>query len=98
LQSEVRERCLVVFLARELEQLVGFAERAIDSLHGMDDGFQRGPFAAEALSALGIRPDVPILELAAYFLQPLALRVEVKDTSARRRSARRGLEPVCRSD
>ena len=50
-----------------------------------DDGFELGALATEVLRALGIGPDLRVLELAVDFLEALALRVIVKDTSAERR-------------
>jgi hypothetical protein len=39
-----------------------------------------GALLAELLRAFRVVPDVRILELAAYFLEPVALGVVVKDT------------------
>jgi hypothetical protein len=46
----------------------------------MDDLVEHRAFATKLLGALGVVPDVRILQLAAYFLEPLTFAVVVKDT------------------
>ena len=72
---------------RELVELAGFVERLLDAVQRRDDGLELGALAAQVLRALGVGPDGGVLELAVDFLEPLALRVIVKDTSAARRNA-----------
>ena len=51
-----------------------------------------GPLVrSQLLRSIGGIPDSGLLELALYFLQPLMLVVVIKDTSSKRRCARRGL-------
>jgi hypothetical protein len=87
LADDVAERAGVIFLARELVQLASLVERPLDAVQRCDDGLELGALSAQALRALGIRPDGRVLELAVDLLEPLALDVIVKDTSATRRSA-----------
>ena len=68
-------------------ELAGFVERLLDAVQRRDDGLELGALAAQVLRALGVGPDGGILELAVDFLEPLALDVIVKDTSAARRNA-----------
>jgi hypothetical protein len=85
--DDVLDGALVLRLDRELVQLAGFVERLLDAVQRRDDGFELGALAAEALRALGIRPDGRVLELFVDLLEPLTFGVIVKDTSAARRSA-----------
>jgi hypothetical protein len=72
---------LLVFLgARELEQLAAVRQGRAERTQCVDDLLQRGAFPAEALGALGVRPDGGILELALDLLEPFALELVVKDT------------------
>jgi hypothetical protein len=68
-------------------KLRGFVERLFDAIQRRDDGFELGALATQVLRTLRIGPDGGILQLAVDFLEPLALGVIVKDTSAARRSA-----------
>jgi len=68
-------------------QLRSLAERLVDAAQRADDGFELGALAPQALRALGIAPDVRILELAVDLFETLALRLEVKGTSAEQRCA-----------
>jgi len=45
-------------------QLLGFPERLVDLAQRADDRLELGPFPAQSLRALRVRPDVRILELA----------------------------------
>ena len=87
LTDDIVERARVFFLARELVELAGLVERLLDAVQRPDDGFELGALSAQALRALGIRPDDGVLELAVDLFEPLALGFIVKDTSAARRSA-----------
>jgi hypothetical protein len=49
----------------------------------VDDARERSALLVQPLGALGIRPNVGSFELAIDLLEALALRVEVKDTSAK---------------
>jgi hypothetical protein len=51
---------------------------------------------AEVLGALGIVPDLRVLDEADDLVQPALLRVEVKDTSAVRRTGGPGLRDARR--
>ena len=84
---KVRECGLVGLRARELVELGGFGERAIEMRERVDYAFERRALTAQVLRALGIRPDVLVLELAVYFLEPLTLLIIVKDTPGGRRNA-----------
>src|SRR5690625_1690254 len=56
----------------------------------MDNLLQLRPLFAERLRALRIVPDVGLLELAAYFLEPCVFLVIVKDTPSGLRNAPEG--------
>ena len=73
-------RDLVVLGFREVEQLAGAGEAFVQDADAVDDAIELGALLAELLRALGIVPDVRVFELAAYFLEPLALGIVVKDT------------------
>ena len=75
------ERRVVALASRELEELGAVDEHAVDAGQRDDDRVERLLFLAERLRALGIVPDLRILELAADFGQPRRLDLEVKDTS-----------------
>ena len=87
LADQVGEQRRIVFLARERLQLRGLAERLVDAAQRTDDGFELGALAPQVLRALGVAPDLRILELAVDLFETLALRVEVKGTSAKQRCA-----------
>jgi hypothetical protein len=87
LADQVGEQRRVVFLAREPVQLLSLAERLVDAAQRADDALELRALAAEVLRALGVRPDIRIFELAVDLFETLALRVEVKGTSAKRRCA-----------
>jgi hypothetical protein len=87
LADDVAERARVFFLAGKLVQLAGFVERLLDAVQRRDDGFELGALAPQTLRTLGVGPDGGVFELAVDFLEPLALDVIVKDTSAMLRSA-----------
>jgi hypothetical protein len=87
LADDVVDGARVLLFGCELVELAGLVERLLDAIQRRDDGFELGALATQALRALGIRPDGGILELAVDLLEPLALDVIVKDTSAMLRSA-----------
>ncbi len=70
----------VVFRFGELEQFIGAGQAVAERAYAVDDAVERCALLAELLRAFRIVPDVRILELAAYFLEPFALGVVVKDT------------------
>jgi hypothetical protein len=80
----------IVLFAGQLQQIPGFDEAVIELDDGIYNAFQPGPLLAQALCTLWIVPDIGILELALDLLEPLALRIEVKDTPSERRHA-----PAC---
>jgi hypothetical protein len=57
----------------------------------VDDFLELGALLAELLGTLRVAPNVRLLELAADFLQALALVVVIKDTSSRTACAPRDL-------
>jgi len=76
-----RDSCaFVVFRFGELEQFVGAGQAIAERAYAVDDAVEGRALLAELLRAFRIVPDVRILELAAYFLEPFALGVVVKDT------------------
>src|SRR5690606_24697034 len=70
----------VVLGLGQVEQFGG-ADQAIGQVADAVDGLvEQGALAPQRLRALGVVPDVRVLELALYFLEALALRVVVKET------------------
>ena len=67
------------------------AQAALEAIQAADDLLELGALLAQLLRSIGGIPDSGLLELALYFLQPLMLVVVIKDTSSKRRCARRGL-------
>jgi hypothetical protein len=63
-----------------LQQLVRAAQAIVQIADAVDDLVQRRAFLAQLLGALGIVPDVGILQLPPYFFQAFILDVVVKDT------------------
>jgi len=61
--------------------------RAVDLF---DVGVEPGAFLAELLRAFGIRPDLGVLEFAAYFFETLDLGVVFKETPVTNARAPRG--------
>jgi hypothetical protein len=76
------ERRIVVFLARDVEELSGVANAIREILEGANDSLERFAFLAELLRPLRIVPDVRIFGEPGDFAQTDLLLVEVKDTSA----------------
>jgi hypothetical protein len=79
--ADGNDRGVVTLRARELEQLGAVGQQAVDVAQRADDRVERLLFLAERLGALGIVPDLRVLELAADLGQPRRLDIEVKDTS-----------------
>jgi hypothetical protein len=79
-----RQRCVVAFGARELEQLVAVLQPGIEIPDGVDDVFELLLFLAEFLGPLLIVPDLGVFEVLRDDGEALRLDVEVKDTSAAR--------------
>jgi len=81
---------LVVIRFGHVQQLGGIG-KAVGVATDLGDGpLQRGALAAEGLRALGFVPDLRVLQLAAYFLEPFDLGIEVKDTSVANRAGASG--------
>jgi len=93
-----RERRIVVLGARELEQLPGVAQLAIEAGEDADGVLELFLFAPQLLGALGIGPDVRLFELPRYFGEARLLALEVKDTSAALPTACSGRRASRRSD
>jgi len=79
-----RQRCVVAFATRELEQLVAVLQPGIEIPDGVDDVFELLLFLAEFLGPLLVVPDLGIFEFLRDDGEALRLDVEVKDTSAAR--------------
>jgi hypothetical protein len=76
------ERRIVVLGARELEQLACVAQLAVEAGEDADGVLELLLFAPQLLGALGVGPDVGLLELPRYLGETRLLALEVKDTSA----------------
>jgi len=61
------QRLVVVFHARQFEQLAGVGEAAADLIQVQYDAFQRLALAAELLRALGVVPDFRVFQQAGDF-------------------------------
>jgi len=91
------ERRIVALGARQLEQLAAVREIAVDVAKRADDRLERLLLPAERLRALGIVPDLGVLELALDLGQPRRLDLEVKDTSGAGPRVRGGRRACWRS-
>jgi len=89
------ERRLVVLGLAELEELARVREPARDRLERLDGGFQALLLAPELLGALGVGPDLRVLELLVDLYEARLPAVEVKGTSSAPRTAGSGLR-ACR--
>jgi hypothetical protein len=85
------QRRVVVLGLAELAQLLGVLEPAIDRGQGLDDTFQGFLLAPELLGALGIGPDLRVLELPVDLYEAKLLAIEVKGTSSAPRTGLSGL-------
>jgi hypothetical protein len=74
----------------ELEELEGTGDAGPDAVEPFGDRGELGALAAERLRLVGVVPDLRVLEFAAYFGEPLAPAVVLKDTPLRRRGVPRG--------
>jgi hypothetical protein len=74
----------------ELEELERAGDAGPDAVEPLDDRGELRALAAERLRPVGVVPDPGVLEFAAYFGEPLALAVVLKDTPLRRRGVPRG--------
>jgi hypothetical protein len=81
----------VVFIFRELEQLVGVGDGFRGVVELGELGAQACALAAQLLGPVGLVPDAGVFELATDFFQPLFLAVVLKETPSARRYARLGL-------
>jgi hypothetical protein len=70
----------IVVAFSQLQELCAVGETAGQAVQAADDRIEPGSFLAQFLRALGIVPDIGLLELALYFLQPFALAFVLKDT------------------
>jgi hypothetical protein len=84
------ERRVVALGSRQLEELGGIGEAAADARKRADDCFERLLFLAELLGAPLVSPDLGVGETRFYLGQPPFLALEVKDTSAARRTGSAG--------
>src|SRR5712692_341830 len=82
----------------ELEQLARIAELTLEAGEHADDVLELFLFAPQLLGALGIGPDVRLLELPRYRGETRLLALEVKDTSAAPPTAYSGRRASRRSD
>jgi hypothetical protein len=71
---------LVAFGLGQFEQFAGTGEVVAERTDAVDDAVERRALLAELLRALRVVPDVRVFQLAAYFLEPFAFAVVVKDT------------------
>jgi hypothetical protein len=74
----------VVFFNGQRKQLVRIAQAVRNFVEADDDLLQPGSFLAQCLRALGVVPDVRLLQFALNLGQPFRLLIVVKDTSSTR--------------
>mmetsp|Transcript_53742 Transcript_53742/g.126656 ORF Transcript_53742/g.126656 Transcript_53742/m.126656 type:complete len:295 (+) Transcript_53742:1791-2675(+) len=87
---------LVAVFAAHREEFGVVGQRGGQVLDGVDHRFELALFLAELLGALGVVPDVGVLQRGVDFVQAQGLAVEVKDTPLARRCALRGRPGCCR--
>jgi hypothetical protein len=73
----------------ELEELERAGDAGPDAVEPLGDRGELRALAAEGLGLVGVVPDLRVFEFAAYFGEPLALAVVLKDTPLRRRGVPR---------
>jgi hypothetical protein len=73
----------------ELEQLERAGDAVADAVETLGERGELRALAAERLRPVGAVPDLGVLEFPAYFGEPLALAVVLKDTPLRRRGGPR---------
>jgi hypothetical protein len=78
------ERRVIPLALAELQQLAGVGEAARDRGERLDRALQGFLLAPELLGALGIGPDLRVLELPEDLGQPRLPGVDVKGTSSAR--------------
>jgi hypothetical protein len=78
------QRGVVVFAARDLEELVGIGQPGLEFEDALHDAVEQLLFTAQVLGALGVFPHVRRLEGAVDFDQAGSLDIEVKDTPVAR--------------
>jgi hypothetical protein len=98
LAPDLLERRFVVIGARQAEQLGGIGQAAADAGQRADQAFEGLLLLAELLCALLVVPELRVFQLAVQRLEAPLLRLEVKDTSAARRTASAGRRGWRRSD
>ena len=81
-------RGFVVFLDGHVEQLGGVVQGCADAVQHGDDLLKAYPLATELLGLVRRVPDRRIFEFAAYFSEPFALGVVLKETPEALYSAR----------
>jgi hypothetical protein len=81
-------RIRIALLDGERQQFTGILQSVRDLVQPGDDLFQPGPLLSECLRALGVVPDIRLLQLALDLDQPFRLLLVVKDTSSTRRCVR----------
>jgi len=88
--GEVRRHRLqgvgVILLPGHLEQFARLIQPGQQAPHLTDDRVQRRALAIQVLGALGVIPDIGLLELAGDFFEAFLLFSEVKDTPSGTRS------------
>ena len=84
------QRVVVRLGPRELEELPGVREAAVDARERADDCLEGLLLLAELLGALLVAPDARVAEELLYLGESLLLAFEVKDTSAARRRGTAG--------
>ena len=77
----------VGFLLGQAEERLRIVEAGVEPVEELDRIPQPRPLAAKGLRSGGIVPDAGRFELAIDLLQPLAARLDVKDTPSERRGA-----------
>jgi hypothetical protein len=82
------ERGVILFIPREIEQILQVARFAVDGSKGQDDVLNLALFPPEFLSARGVAPCRRVFERAVDFFKLRRLGFVVKDTSAIRARAR----------
>ena len=95
---ECTQSRVVTLCTGKLEKFRAVLEPAIEIPQRGYDAIQLFLFATELLRALGVVPDLRILESLDDCLQPLRLGVEVKDTSANRQRVAADLQGGWRAD
>jgi hypothetical protein len=88
---DIARRGLVVLALGQIEQLGGIGDTLGRPIDFTDVRGQPRPLPSELLSALLVRPDRGVLQLAPYLLEAFFLEVVLKETPVRSRFAPRDL-------